>query len=73
MVDRRFTVLKATGTIQSRTFSLLVCFKELKNYNIEDNNLPVVLYACETWSPDIKGGTQTEDRYPERYLSLIPP
>jgi hypothetical protein len=22
--------------------------------------LPVVLYGCETWSLDIKGGTQTE-------------
>jgi hypothetical protein len=24
--------------------------KKLKNYNIQDDNLPVVLYGCETWS-----------------------
>jgi hypothetical protein len=38
------------ATIQSRSFSLLVCFKNLKNRIHKIIILPVVLHGCETLS-----------------------
>jgi hypothetical protein len=34
--------------------SVFVAVEKLKNYNIQDYNLAVVLYGCETWSLTIR-------------------
>jgi hypothetical protein len=43
------------ATIQSRTFSLLICFQKTKKIRIRKTIvLPVVLYGRETWSLALK-------------------
>jgi hypothetical protein len=49
-------VLQIFGNLKMRgrvVFSSAV--KKLKNYNIQDDNLPVLLYGCKTWSLTLRG------------------
>jgi hypothetical protein len=38
------------ATIQYKIFCLLACFRKINDYNVQNYNLPEVLYGCEILS-----------------------